>query len=186
MSTTVTSISATAFADQLAQASPGELTIIDVRSTGEYQGERLANSINAPLQQLSTAELTSSLISQLKLKNNAPLYLLCASGMRASKAANLLATCGQPIIVIEGGLNALKSSGVSLLQSDNKSMSLERQVRIAAGLFILLGVGLGFALNPAYYGLAAFVGAGLIFAGITDTCGMALVLLRMPWNRSQH
>ncbi len=184
MPTTVTSISATAFAAQLTQAAPGELIIIDVRSTGEYRGERLANSINAPLQQLTAAELTSSLKPQLE--NNAPLYLLCASGMRASKAANLLATCGHAIIVIEGGLNALKNSGVPLLQSDNKNMSLERQVRITAGLFILLGVALGFALNPAYYGLAAFVGAGLIFAGITDTCGMALVLLRMPWNRSQH
>jgi hypothetical protein len=61
-------------------------------------------------------------------------------------------------------------------------MSLERQVRIAAGSLVLLGVGLGF-LHPAFFGLAGFVGAGLVFAGVTDTCGMAMLLARMPWNR---
>ena len=62
-------------------------------------------------------------------------------------------------------------------------MSLERQVRIAAGFLALLGALLGFFVHPNYFGLYAFVGAGLMFAGITDTCGMAMLIARMPWNQ---
>ena len=64
-----------------------------------------------------------------------------------------------------------------------KVISLERQVRIAAGLLVLVAVTLGWLVHPAFLGLAAFVGAGLVFAGVTDTCGMGLLLARMPWNR---
>jgi len=64
-----------------------------------------------------------------------------------------------------------------------KSIPLERQVRIAAGFLVLLGAVLGFFVHPYFIGLSAFVGAGLMFAGITDTCGMALVLAKMPWNQ---
>jgi hypothetical protein len=62
-------------------------------------------------------------------------------------------------------------------------MSLERQVRIAAGSLVLLGVALGAFVSQWLYGLSAFVGAGLVFAGLTDTCGMGMLLARMPWNR---
>jgi hypothetical protein len=65
-----------------------------------------------------------------------------------------------------------------------KAISLERQVRIAAGLLVLVGAALGAFIHPAWIGLAAFVGAGLVFAGVTDTCGMGLLLARMPWNRT--
>lgn len=64
-----------------------------------------------------------------------------------------------------------------------KAISLERQVRIAAGLMVLTGVVLGTWLHPACYGLSAFVGAGLTFAGITDWCGMGLLLAKAPWNQ---
>jgi hypothetical protein len=64
-----------------------------------------------------------------------------------------------------------------------KAISLERQVRIAAGLLVLLGALLGWLVHPALVGLSAFVGAGLVFAGVTDTCGMGLLLARMPWNQ---
>jgi hypothetical protein len=63
-------------------------------------------------------------------------------------------------------------------------MSLERQVRIAAGSLVVLGTVLGAFVHPAFLGLPAFVGAGLIFAGVTDTCGMGMLLARMPWNRA--
>jgi hypothetical protein len=62
-------------------------------------------------------------------------------------------------------------------------ISLERQVRIAAGSLVLIGSALAWWVHPAFIGLAAFVGAGLVFAGATDTCGMGLLLARMPWNR---
>jgi hypothetical protein len=67
-----------------------------------------------------------------------------------------------------------------------KTISLERQVRIAAGLLVLIGSLLGWLVHPVFIGLSAFVGAGLVFAGVTDTCGMGLMLARMPWNQVQE
>jgi len=88
------------------------------------------------------------------------------------------------LIIIEGGLNALKAAGAKTIIGSKKTISLERQVRIAAGALTLLGVVLGFTLSSSFFALSAFVGAGLMFAGITDTCGMGMVLARMPWNRA--
>lgn len=89
-----------------------------------------------------------------------------------------------PLLVIEGGIQALKQAGCSLSKGKSGVMPLERQVRIAAGVLVLLGVLLGTFLNAGFYGLSAFVGAGLIFAGITDTCAMGMLLARMPWNNA--
>jgi hypothetical protein len=85
-------------------------------------------------------------------------------------------------VVIEGGLNNLKEHGLNTEKGAGKIISLERQVRIAAGLLVLIGVLLGTWYNPWFYGLSGFVGAGLAFAGITDTCAMGMALARMPWN----
>ena len=73
-------------------------------------------------------------------------------------------------------------SGLPVVRG-KKAISLERQVRIAAGLLVLLGAVLGWLVHPAFVGLSAFVGAGLVFAGVTDTCGMGMLLARMPWNQ---
>jgi rhodanese-related sulfurtransferase len=85
------------------------------------------------------------------------------------------------VISVEGGTNAWSEAGLPVVRG-KKAVSLERQVRIAAGFLVLLGIGLGVVVHPYLLGLSAFVGAGLMFSGITDTCGMALVLARMPWN----
>ena len=83
---------------------------------------------------------------------------------------------------MEGGTLACVEAGLPVVRG-RKAISLERQVRIAAGLLVLLGALLGWLVHPAFVGLSAFVGAGLVFAGVTDTCGMGLLLARMPWNR---
>jgi rhodanese-related sulfurtransferase len=85
---------------------------------------------------------------------------------------------------VEGGTLACVEAGLPVVRG-KKAISLERQVRIAAGSLVLIGVLLGWLVHPALAGLAAFVGAGLVFAGLTDTCGMGLLLARMPWNRVQ-
>ena len=85
-------------------------------------------------------------------------------------------------MVIEGGINALNSAGVAIEKGSSNVISLERQVRIAAGSLVVVGVVLGTVLNQWFYALAGFVGAGLVFAGVTDTCGMGMMLARMPWN----
>ena len=83
---------------------------------------------------------------------------------------------------VEGGTKACEQAGLPLVRG-KQVISLERQVRIAAGSLVLTGVILGWFVHPIFFGLSAFVGAGLVFAGVTDTCGMGLLLARMPWNR---
>jgi rhodanese-related sulfurtransferase len=85
--------------------------------------------------------------------------------------------------VIEGGTEAWASLGLPVEGTGRKTISIERQVRIGAGALVLTGVILGFLVNPGYFSLSAFVGAGLLFAGITDWCSMGLLLARAPWNR---
>src|SRR5262249_51819495 len=105
------------------------------------------------------------------------------SGGRGKQACEKFLAAGFANIVnIEGGTLACVECGLQVVRG-KKMMSLERQVRIAAGLLVLLGAILGWLVHPVFVGLSAFVGAGLVFAGITDTCGMGLMLAKMPWNR---
>jgi len=86
--------------------------------------------------------------------------------------------------VVEGGTNAWIAAGLPVIRG-RKTISIERQVRIGAGSLVVIGTGLGRFVHPAFYILAAFVGAGLVFAGVTDICGMANVLAKAPWNRTK-
>ena len=114
---------------------------------------------------------------------NEPLYLICRSGGRGRQACEKFLAAGfTNIINVDGGTLACVECGLPLVRGQ-KMMSLERQVRIAAGSLVLLGALLGWLVHPAFVGLSAFVGAGLVFAGVTDTCGMGLMLARMPWNQ---
>ena len=157
--------------------------IIDLRTPAEHEGERLHSGILLPVQDLTDAELKQTLTTHGQ--PDQAIYLLCQSGRRADMALDKLDS-GQhsELIIIEGGLNALKAAGAKTIIGSKKTISLERQVRIAAGALTLLGVVLGFTLSSSFFALSAFVGAGLMFAGITDTCGMGMVLARMPWNKA--
>ena len=84
---------------------------------------------------------------------------------------------------MEGGTSAWQSAGLPVVKG-KQVMSLERQVRIAAGALVVLGAVIGHFVHPGGFALSAFVGAGLVFAGITDTCGMGMLIARMPWNRA--
>ena len=86
---------------------------------------------------------------------------------------------------VEGGTLAWEKAGLPVVRG-REVISLERQVRIAAGLLVVLGVMLGWLVHPGFLALSAFVGAGLVFAGLTDTCGMGLMLAKMPWNRFEE
>jgi hypothetical protein len=113
-----------------------------------------------------------------------PLYTICRSGGRGRQAADKLLAAGYASVVnVEGGTLAWERAGLPVVRG-KKAMSLERQVRIAAGLLVVLGTLLGALVHPAFLGLPAFVGAGLIVAGFTDTCGLGMLLARMPWNRA--
>jgi rhodanese-related sulfurtransferase len=108
--------------------------------------------------------------------------LICKSGGRGKQACDKLIAAGHSnVINVEGGTTAWEQAGLPIVRG-KKAMSLERQVRIAAGSLVVLGVLLSF-LNPYFIGLSAFVGAGLVFAGVTDTCGMGILISKMPWNQ---
>jgi rhodanese-related sulfurtransferase len=149
--------------------------LVDVRTPAEFAQAHAPGAALLPLSNLDGEEVSH-------LAAGKPVYLMCQSGNRARQAADKLKKAGvNAVSVIQGGMNAWEAAGLPL-ERGQTMMSLERQVRIAAGAFALLGVVLGFFIHPALYALSGFVGAGLIFAGITDTCGMGLLLARMPWN----
>jgi rhodanese-related sulfurtransferase len=152
------------------------IDLIDVRTPAEFREVHAALARNIPLDQLDPAALAAG------HRNGEPLYVICRSGNRGRQACEKLAAAGLNVINIEGGTLAWEQAGLPVVRG-KKAISLERQVRIAAGFLVLLGSVLALVVHPAWAALAAFVGAGLMFAGITDTCGMALVLARMPWNQ---
>lgn len=155
--------------------------ILDVRTAAEVKASSLPGSLHIPLHELTPERLHQEIHNNGK--NGSPVYLLCQGGKRAEMAAaQLQGKIDAEFIVIEGGINAIKAANIPLIQGKG-AISLERQVRIVAGFLVLLGVILGFQVNTGFFGLSGFVGAGLMFAGITDTCMMGLLLARMPWNR---
>jgi rhodanese-related sulfurtransferase len=154
------------------------IDLIDVRTPVEYREVHVAVAQNVPLDQLDPAAVMQARTGS----KGEPLYVLCRSGSRGRQACERFLAAGFTNVVnVEGGTLACVESGLPVVRG-KKAISLERQVRIAAGLLVLLGALLGWLVHPALVGLSAFVGAGLVFAGITDTCGMGLLLARMPWN----
>ena len=150
--------------------------VIDVRTPVEFAEVHVPQARNFPLDELKP--------SSLELQKNQPVYLLCRSGQRATKAADKFAKEGfsQPVVV-EGGTLAWIEANLPVTRGQTRVISLERQVRIAAGAIVLTGGVLARFVNFNCIWLSGFVGAGLIFAGITDFCGMGLLLARMPWNK---
>jgi rhodanese-related sulfurtransferase len=155
-----------------------EIDLIDVRTPAEYRELHAVGARNVPLDQLDPAALMQS-------RNGCreqPFYVICRSGSHGREAcAKFLHAGFSNVINVDGGTLAWAECGLPVVWG-RKAMSLERQVRIAAGLLVLLGV-LGWLVHPAFVALSAVVAAGLVFAGITDTCGMGLLLARMPWNQ---
>jgi rhodanese-related sulfurtransferase len=155
-----------------------KIDLIDVRTPVEYREVHVEIARNIPLDQLDPAALMHARNGSA----NEPLYFICRSGSRGQQACEKVLKAGfSNVVNIEGGTMACVEAGLPVVRG-KKAISLERQVRIAAGSLVLLGAALSF-VHPAFIGLSAFVGAGLVFAGITDTCGMGMILARMPWNQ---
>ena len=156
-----------------------KIPLIDVRTPVEYRELHVEIARNIPLDQLDPA----ALMRDRNGSSSEPLYFICRSGSRGQQACEKFINAGFPNVVnIEGGTMACVKAGLPIVRG-KKSISLERQVRIAAGSLVSLGAVLGWLIHPAFIGLSAFVGAGLLFSGITDTCGMGIILTKMPWNQ---
>lgn len=155
---------------------------IDVRTEKEFQSFHLKGAVNMPLMDMESFEIKA--LADMRPSPDKPVYFLCHSGKRAETAAKLMAKkLDLPILVIEGGSVACEEADMPIVRGQGV-ISLERQVRIAAGGLVALGVAFGAMIHPGFYGISAFVGCGLMFAGITDTCAMGMALSKMPWNEA--
>lgn len=156
-----------------------KIDLVDVRTPAEYQEIHASIARNVPLHTLDPR----SLMAEREEMADQPLYVICRSGSRSSTACKQFIDAGYTNVwSIEGGTTAWDTAGLPVVRG-KQTISLERQVRITAGSLVLLGTLLSF-WSIWFALLPAFVGSGLMFAGITDTCGMAIILARMPWNQT--
>jgi rhodanese-related sulfurtransferase len=176
----------TATAPTIRQLTPTELRqrldgrtarpLIDVRPPGEFAAVHLDGSHNVPL------DLVRSRAADVAARLPDPVTLLCASGPRSEEAARLLAEQGcMDIEILQGGLQAWRAADGDVVAGKG-TWAMERQVRLAAGSFVVAGV-LGSVITPKLKWLSAAIGGGLIFSALSNTCGMARVLSLLPYNR---
>jgi rhodanese-related sulfurtransferase len=150
--------------------------VVDIREPDEYAREHIPHAISRPVSGLTQGTLDIDKASQI--------IFHCKSGGRTrSNAARLASAASCEAFMLEGGLDAWKRAGLPVEVDRTQPLEVMRQVQIAAGSLVLLGIVLGALLSPWFYALSGFVGGGLIFAGATGFCGLARLLQVMPWNR---
>jgi rhodanese-related sulfurtransferase len=148
--------------------------LVDVREYDEHARERVPGAHHHALSRLSTIDTTGA----------SAVIFHCRSGHRTSgNAPRLAASVNCDAYILEGGIDAWKKAGLPATIDRRQPIEIMRQVQITAGSLVLLGGVLGLWVSPAYFALSAFIGAGLLFAGVTGWCGMAKALALMPWNR---
>jgi rhodanese-related sulfurtransferase len=151
----------------------GPMRLVDVRSASEYGTGHIAGAINIPLEQIE---------GRTEDIGKGEVVMICKSGKRARMAAALLEPCRAGVAVLEGGTDAWIEAGWPVVISLKTRWSLERQVRLTAGLIVLVGVALSVPVSSGWVYLAGFIGLGLTFAGLTDFCPMGVLLAKLPWN----
>jgi len=156
----------------------GRAVLIDIREPSEHARESIPGACLVPLSKFTGHDFQAE-------RARAPMVIFhCQSGMRTrSNFDQLSGTCFPDVRVLDGGLANWKTSGFPTKLDTTKPIEMQRQVQIAAGSLVLTGLVLGATVSPWFAGLSAFVGAGLVFAGVSGWCGMAHVLALMPWNR---
>ena len=151
--------------------------ILDVRTPGEFDSAHIRGAYNIPLDTLPEHA------REIRTVTEAPVVLVCQSGQRARKADDALRAVGMSNVrILDGGMNAWVAAGLDVVRGP-KRMSLERQVRTVAGALVATGGILALLVNPLFAAIPAAVGSGLVFAGLTDTCAMGMMLARLPYNR---
>jgi rhodanese-related sulfurtransferase len=154
----------------------GDAILIDIRETDEQAREHILGARLAPLSAIDAHDFDRD-------RAKAAVFH-CKSGMRTqAHAARLIARGFREAYFLEGGIDAWRAAGFPVHTNKRAPLEIMRQVQITAGALILLGAILGWVVHPAFFGLSAFVGGGLLFAGVSGWCGMALALKAMPWNR---
>ncbi|KAE9539108.1 DUF2892 domain-containing protein [Ursidibacter maritimus] len=154
--------------------------LIDIRESAEHKREHISAAISFPLSQLQTKSITN-------FPQNAVVIFHCKSGVRTKQSQSQLYEVAQKhncdAYLLENGIDGWKQAGLETILDRTQPIDLMRQVHITAGSFVLLGMILGTFIHPWFYSISAFIGAGLVFAGVTGFCGMARLLAKMPWNK---
>ena len=154
----------------------GQAVLVDIREPDEFARSHIMGAQSQPLSTWEKAHLS--------VDPDADVIFTCRSGTRTAGACDRLAArVSGDAFVLDGGLDAWAKAGLPVATNADAPMEIMRQVQIAAGSLVLIGVLLGFLVTPAWFALAAFVGAGLTFAGVSGFCGMARLLMLVPWNR---
>ena len=154
--------------------------LVDIREADEHARERIASARHLPLSGLENADI--------ELQRGTPVIFHCRSGARTqANASRLEAFAGEDCeaFVVEGGIDAWRKAGLPVITDRRQPIELQRQVQIVAGGLGLTGVLLGFFVSEWFYIVPGFIGAGLLFAGLSGFCGMARLLMLAPWNRRQ-
>jgi len=155
--------------------------LVDIREADEHAREKIAGARPLPLSKLDEADLA--------VHEGKPVLFHCKSGARTLANAPRLAAKAGPdceVYIVEGGLDAWKKVGLPVVADRRQPLELMRQVQIAAGSLALFGTALGLLVSPWFFVVPLFVGVGLMNAGVTGFCGMARILVHMPWNRSAY
>lgn len=160
-------------------------TILDVRTPAEFAASHLEGSVLLPLDRLSPEALQGALGALSPIETvSAPVYVLCQSGGRATRALKKMQEWGIPgCSVVEGGMDACAAAGAELVRGESRVLPLMRQVQLVIGTVSALGAGLALWKDGRFAWIPLFTGLGLFYAGLTGTCGLALLLGRMPWNQ---
>jgi rhodanese-related sulfurtransferase len=156
----------------------GRAVLVDIREVDEFARAHIKGAQLQPLSQWEKAHLT--------IDPAADVIFTCRSGMRTGAACDRLAArVSGDAYVLDGGINAWQSAGLPVEADAKAPLEIMRQVQIAAGSLVLLGVALGFLVAQGWFMLSGLVGAGLTFAGVSGFCGMARLLMLAPWNRAR-
>lgn len=154
----------------------GIRNLVDVREYAEFAGGRVKGAKLIPLGEI---ERRCSELDRAQM-----IFVMCRTGNRSAQARKKLKNLGfENVVNVAGGFDAWKKANLPFDKDENAPWALERQVRFVAGLLVLIGVLLSVFVHPYFIGLSGFVGAGLVFAAVTDTCAMGMMLLKMPWNK---
>jgi rhodanese-related sulfurtransferase len=156
-----------------------QAVIVDVREPAENNSASIKDSHLIPVGKICKQNLP-------KLEGK-KLIIHCQKGARGSNACQKLISEDSSLEIynLEGGIEAWKNAGFEIKSSGKFFLSIDRQVQLIIGIFVLLGSVLGYLVNPVFFLLSAFFGLGLTFAGITGFCGLALLVAKMPWNKGK-
>lgn len=156
----------------------GRVELVDVRTRVEYRSGHIEGATNIPVDELE------QLTSYPATEGGRQLCLICQSGKRAERARKHLETLGVQACILENGMNAWTENKGAVIREKGAPLPLMRQVQIIVGLVNLIGLALGMLYSPWWYLVPSFTSMGLFIAGVTGTCGLALILARLPWNRT--